>query len=64
MAKNNVGKVVQIIGPTVDVAFDSEHLPRILNAIKIEDPARDRCIAPHAEATLSTQTDHQTRRRF
>ena len=41
MAKNNVGKVVQIIGPTVDVAFDSEHLPRILNAIKIEDAARD-----------------------
>jgi F-type H+-transporting ATPase subunit beta len=40
MAKNNVGKVVQIIGPTVDVEFDSEHLPRILNAIKVEDPAR------------------------
>ena len=40
MAKNNVGKVVQIIGPTVDVAFDSENLPSILNAIKIEDAAR------------------------
>src|SRR5260221_3614815 len=40
MAKNNVGKVVQVIGPTVDVAFDPENLPRILNAIRIEDPAK------------------------
>ena len=37
MTKHNVGKVVQVIGPTVDVAFDAEHLPRILNAIRIED---------------------------
>src|SRR5438876_591594 len=36
----NVGKVVQVIGPTVDVAFDADKLPRILNAIRIEDPAR------------------------
>ena len=36
----NVGKVVQVIGPTVDVAFDADKLPRILNAIHIEDPAR------------------------
>ncbi len=33
----NVGRVVQVIGPTVDVAFDPDKLPRILNAIKIED---------------------------
>jgi F-type H+/Na+-transporting ATPase subunit beta len=33
----NVGKVVQVIGPTVDVAFDPEKLPKLLNAIKIED---------------------------
>src|SRR5881296_2888352 len=36
----NVGKVVQVIGPTVDVAFDPEKLPRLLNAITIEDPSR------------------------
>ena len=36
----NVGKVVQVIGPTVDVAFDPEKLPRLLNAIKIEDNER------------------------
>ncbi|HEY2955566.1 MAG TPA: F0F1 ATP synthase subunit beta [Candidatus Eisenbacteria bacterium] len=36
----NVGKIVQVIGPTVDVMFDPEQLPRILNAIRIEDPKR------------------------
>src|SRR5437867_44669 len=36
----SVGRVVQVIGPTVDVAFDPEHLPRLLNAITIEDPER------------------------
>jgi len=33
----NTGKVVQVIGPTVDCEFDSDNLPEILNAIKIED---------------------------
>jgi F-type H+-transporting ATPase subunit beta len=36
----NVGKVVQVIGPTVDVAFDADKLPRILNAIRIDDASR------------------------
>ncbi len=33
------GKVVQVIGPTVDLEFPSDQLPNILNAIKIEDPS-------------------------
>src|SRR5262245_57315445 len=33
----NAGKVVQVIGPTVDVSFDADKLPKLLNAIKIED---------------------------
>lgn len=36
MAKGNVGKVVQIIGPVVDIRFSSENLPALLNAIVIE----------------------------
>jgi len=36
----NVGKVVQVIGPTVDLAFEPEQLPRIYNAIVIEDVER------------------------
>jgi F-type H+-transporting ATPase subunit beta len=37
----NVGRVVQVIGPTVDVAFNPDELPKIYNAILIEDAARD-----------------------
>jgi F-type H+-transporting ATPase subunit beta len=36
----NVGRVVQVIGPTVDVAFEPEQLPKIYNAILIEDDKR------------------------
>jgi F-type H+/Na+-transporting ATPase subunit beta len=36
----NEGKVVQVIGPTVDVAFDPDKLPKIYNAIIIEDAAK------------------------
>ena len=31
----NIGKVVQVIGPTVDCEFSADSLPNILNAIKI-----------------------------
>jgi len=33
----NTGKIVQIIGPVVDVKFESGELPKIYNAIKIEN---------------------------
>ncbi|MCI8406319.1 MAG: F0F1 ATP synthase subunit beta [Oscillospiraceae bacterium] len=32
----NIGKVVQVIGPVVDVQFDQEHMPRLLNAVEID----------------------------
>lgn len=32
----NLGKVVQVIGPVVDIKFDEENLPDIYNAISIE----------------------------
>ena len=34
------GTIVQVIGPTVDVRFQQEALPKILNALKIEDKDR------------------------
>ena len=37
----SVGSVIQVIGPTVDVRFDPEHLPPILNALRIEYPEKD-----------------------
>jgi F-type H+-transporting ATPase subunit beta len=36
----NFGKIVQVIGPTVDCEFDSDKLPNLLNALKIEDQKR------------------------
>ena len=37
----NIGTVVQVIGPVVDVAFDEGKLPEILNAITITNPTID-----------------------
>src|SRR5687768_12734653 len=34
--KGNIGKVVQVIGPVLDVEFESEHLPELYNAITID----------------------------
>jgi F-type H+-transporting ATPase subunit beta len=36
----NFGKIIQVIGPTVDCEFDSDKLPNLLNALKIEDQKR------------------------
>ncbi len=39
MADHNIGRVVQVIGPVLDVEFESEHLPEIFNAITIDQRA-------------------------
>jgi F-type H+-transporting ATPase subunit beta len=36
MADNKVGKIVQIIGPVLDVEFEAGQLPRIYNALRIK----------------------------
>jgi F-type H+/Na+-transporting ATPase subunit beta len=36
MANNNIGKLVQVIGPVVDVEFAPDALPDIYNALRIE----------------------------
>ena len=36
MAATNIGKVVQVIGPVLDVEFDPEGLPDIYNALSLE----------------------------
>lgn len=40
----NIGKIKQVIGPTVDVEFPSDSLPNIYNALKIEDKIHGRII--------------------
>ncbi len=37
---NNIGKVVQVIGPVLDIRFEDGHLPELLNAIEIESQGR------------------------
>ena len=38
--KQQVGKIVQIIGPVVDVEFEAGHLPEIYNALRIQGEAQ------------------------
>ena len=40
MADENWGKIVQVIGPTVDCEFHSDRLPNLLNALTITDKER------------------------
>ena len=35
MSEHNVGKVVQVIGPVLDIRFEDGHLPELLNAVEI-----------------------------
>ncbi len=41
VATHQIGKVVQVIGPVLDVAFEAEHLPEIYNALRITGTAPD-----------------------
>ncbi len=36
MAEKNIGRVVQVIGPVLDVEFEPENLPDIYNALRLE----------------------------
>ena len=40
MAEQNIGHVVQIIGPVLDVKFPEGHLPAIYNAIQVQDDGK------------------------
>ena len=37
MSDQNIGKVVQVIGPVLDVRFEDGHLPELLSAIEIQN---------------------------
>ena len=40
MSEQNIGTVVQIIGPVLDIKFDADALPKLLSAITIEAEGR------------------------
>jgi F-type H+-transporting ATPase subunit beta len=43
-APAKVGRVVQVIGPVVDIEFEGGHLPQIYNAVRVTGQAGDRAI--------------------
>jgi len=45
----NVGKIVQIIGPVVDVRFEDSRLPEILNALELTRPDGSRLVLEVAQ---------------
>jgi len=45
----NIGKVIQVIGPVIDVEFPPEQLPAIYSAIKIDETVGDMSIHVTAE---------------
>ena len=69
MADEKFGKVISIIGPVVDVEFESGHLPAIYNAIEIDAGDRPAIIAEveqhlgenRVRAVAMTMTDGMTR---
>jgi F-type H+-transporting ATPase subunit beta len=40
-ATQNIGRIVQVIGPVLDIEFEPEKLPEIYNALTIEDASGD-----------------------
>jgi F-type H+/Na+-transporting ATPase subunit beta len=50
----NVGKVVQIIGPVLDIKFSEENLPELLNAIEVD--AGDRKVVAEVSKHIGDDT--------
>jgi F-type H+-transporting ATPase subunit beta len=42
MAENaqNIGRIVQVIGPVIDVEFPPEHLPELYTALRVDEPGQ------------------------
>ena len=51
----NIGKIVQIIGPVVDVAFSEDSLPDLLTAIEVPCPGQESLILEVAQGIGADQ---------
>ena len=40
MAEKNIGKVISVIGPVLDIKFENGHLPNLLNAVEVTQGER------------------------
>ncbi len=52
----NIGKIKQVIGPTMDIEFHSDHLPQILNEIRVEDKERGISVIGEVEQHVGNNT--------
>jgi F-type H+-transporting ATPase subunit beta len=48
----NAGKVIQVIGPVLDVEFEPEHLPELYNALVVDQPGGNGVPALHLVAEV------------
>jgi F-type H+-transporting ATPase subunit beta len=53
---SNVGRVIQVMGPVVDIEFDPDALPEIYNAIEIKDQERNIDLTLEAAQHLGNDT--------
>ena len=49
MEDKNIGRIVQIIGPVLDIRFADGHLPDLLNAIEVELPEGGKLVCEVAQ---------------
>ncbi len=52
----NTGKIIQVIGPVIDVKFDSGKLPEVYNALTVEDKAQERTVVCEVAQHLGEDT--------
>ena len=55
-----IGRIVQVIGPVVDVEFDDDHLPEIYNAIRVTDPGTQTLESRSTSSARSSSTSART----
>lgn len=53
---SNIGKVIQVMGPVVDIEFEPDSLPEIYSAIEIKDEARQIDLTLEAAQHLGNDT--------
>ncbi len=56
MSEQNIGTVVQVIGPVLDIKFPAESLPKLLNAITITDEKQNRTVTAEVSQHIGQDT--------
>ncbi len=56
MSEQNIGTVIEIIGPVLDIKFPAESLPKLLNAITITDETQNRTVTAEVAQHIGQDT--------